>query len=61
MFLRVWALFGVKKSSFFLVFGHFFINFVAEMEIMIAGYEMKKLSARTYRNGSAEILSCTYA
>jgi hypothetical protein len=31
------------------------------MEIMIAGYEMKKLSARTYRNGSAEILSCTYA
>lgn len=61
MFFRVGALFGVKKSSFFLVFGHFFINFVAEMEIMIAGYEMKKLSARTYRNGSAEILSCTYA
>ena len=26
-------MFGVKKSSFFLVFGHFFINFVAEMEI----------------------------
>ena len=33
MFFRVGALFGVKKSSFFLVFGHFFINFVAEMEI----------------------------
>ena len=50
-----------KKVMFYLVFCHFFINFAAEMETMIAGYEMKKLSARTYRNGSAEILSCTYA
>ena len=31
--LRVWGLFGVKKSSSFLVFCHFVINFVAEMEI----------------------------
>jgi len=50
-----------KKVMFYLVFCHFVINFAVEMETMIAGYEMKKLSARTYRNGSAEILSCTYA
>ena len=47
-----------KKVMFYLVFCHFVINFAVEMETMIAGYEMKKLSARTYRNGSAEILSC---